>query len=113
MFGGLPGIINADALLSAIGRPYSGHYRRIWSKAAALAESVVRNHPFADGNKRTAFIVVSVLVDRSGWTLGPHATSQAVEDLMVSIARGELSFAQIEHWFRAALRPLAARKAPL
>jgi death-on-curing protein len=107
-FGGLAGIVNPDALLSAIGRPYSGHHRRIWSKAAALAESLIRNHPFVDGNKRTALIVVSVLVDRSGWKLGPHATSAAVEEFMVSIARGDRTFAEIEDWFHAALRPLAA-----
>ena len=72
---------------------------------------MVRNHPFTDGNKRTAFILVSVLLDRSGWTLGPSATSEAVEDFMVSIARGELAFAQIETWFRGMLRPLAMRRA--
>jgi hypothetical protein len=51
------------------------------------------------------------MLDRSGWTLGPHATSRAVEDLMVSIARGELTFAQIENWFHATLRSLTARRA--
>jgi len=60
----------------------------------------VRNHPFTDGNKRTAFIVVMVLLDLSGWTLGLDATPEAVEDLMLRIARGELRFGEIEDWFR-------------
>ena len=51
-YGGLHGVINGAGLESAIGRPYNGYYPRVWSKAAALVGSLVRNHPFADGNNR-------------------------------------------------------------
>lgn len=60
----------------------------------------MRNHPFADGNKRTAFIVVMVFLELSGWTLGLGANPAAVEDLMLRIARRELTFPEIEEWFR-------------
>ena len=103
LFGGLGGIINPDGLLSAIARPYNGHYRRIWSKAAALTESLIRNHPFTDGNKRTAVIVVhALLLHRSGFEL--RGTQQAFEDHVLQIAAGELTFDQIEDWFRQHVR---------
>ena len=52
--GGDPGILNANALKSAIARPYHGYHRRIHKKAAALVHGIVSNHGFVDGNKRTA-----------------------------------------------------------
>jgi hypothetical protein len=52
--GGLPGVLNLDVIESAIGRPYTGYYPKIWQKAGALAQSVAGNHGFTDGNKRTA-----------------------------------------------------------
>src|SRR5262249_30792777 len=64
--GGAHSIFNADAIYSAIGRPYTGYYRHIWSKAAALTHSLVTNHGFTDGNKRTALLTVHLLVERSG-----------------------------------------------
>jgi death-on-curing protein len=96
----VPGVLNVGGIESAIGRPYNGYYPRIWSKAAALAESLVRNHGYVDGNKRTAFIVVMMFLDRSGWSLDVGATQEAVEDLMVKIADRQLTFVEIEAWFR-------------
>ena len=51
---------------SAIARPYSGYHRAISAKAAALLHSMVGNHGFVDANKRTAWLVVEILIDRSG-----------------------------------------------
>ena len=58
--GGSPGILNLDSLLSALYRPQStfNHqllYPSIFDRAAALLQSLILNHPFVDGNKRTAF----------------------------------------------------------
>ena len=60
-FGGLPGIHSFDLLYSAIERPkatFGGDdlYETIFDKAAALIHSLILNHPFVDGNKRTAFV---------------------------------------------------------
>ena len=52
---------------------------------------MVGNHPFVDGNKRTAFISVMVLLERSGWTLTLDVSDTDVEDLMVRIADGALT----------------------
>lgn len=61
---------------------------------------MVRNHPFTDGNKRTALIVTNLLLLRSGYDLKPAAATEA-EDFFVKVAAGECSFVEIEDWLRA------------
>lgn len=67
MFGGHAGIRSIELLHSALGRPYSGYYRSIYRKAAALIESLAQNHAFIDGNKRTALLAVDLLIRQSGY----------------------------------------------
>jgi len=55
-FGGADGLRDPGALESALFRPQSGYYKDIIQEAAALWESLSQNHPFVDGNKRTAFV---------------------------------------------------------
>jgi len=55
-FGGADGLRDPGALESALFRPQSGYYKNIIQEAAALWESLSQNHPFVDGNKRTAFV---------------------------------------------------------
>ncbi|WP_373636899.1 Fic family protein [Yoonia sp. BS5-3] len=47
---------------SGLSRPYSGYHRFIYSKAAALLHSMINNHGFTDGNKRTAWLLVEILI---------------------------------------------------
>jgi death-on-curing protein len=101
--GGAPGILSVDAIRSAIARPYSGYYRRIWSKAAALTHSLVTNHGFTDGNKRTALLTVHLLIERSGWTFA-RGTEHGIDDMLVAVAKRELVFQDVESWYRARLR---------
>lgn len=59
-FGGSHGIRDRETLLSALSRPYqtfdgSDLYETIHQKAASLIESILINHPFIDGNKRTGY----------------------------------------------------------
>ena len=63
-------------VLSAIGRPYTGYYRRIEKKAAALFQSVAGGHGFNDGNKRTAVLLVDLLLERSGYRLQAATTDE-------------------------------------
>ncbi len=97
-FGGLPGVSSLHLIESAIGRPYSGYHRTIASKAAALLESVVGNHGFVDGNKRTAWIVVEILIERSGYRLD-IPDDEPIDDLVVSLASGEIGFEDVREWF--------------
>ena len=62
-FGGSTGIRDLNALNAAIQRPYSTFdgkdlYPTIYDKAAALVESLVRNHAFIDGNKRIGYVML-------------------------------------------------------
>lgn len=56
-YGGLHGIRDRGMLEAALSRPKIGYYTNILEEAAALWESLSQNHPFIDGNKRTAFAV--------------------------------------------------------
>jgi death-on-curing protein len=80
--GGRAGIHDLDALLSGIGRPYTGYYRSIASKAAALLQSIATNHAFNDGNKRTSIILMDLLLDRSGYRLEPIGTVEDIESAL-------------------------------
>jgi death-on-curing protein len=101
--GGRPGIHDLDALLSAIGRPYTGYYRSIASKAAALLQSVATNHAFNDGNKRTSIILMDLLLDRSGYRLEPIDMAEdlesALEDYVVErVVQNRASADAIAQW---------------
>ena len=54
-YGGSPGIRDRGLLEAALFRPQTGYYTDLLEEAAALWESLSQNHPFMDGNKRTAF----------------------------------------------------------
>ena len=99
--GGSPGIRSRELLESALARPASGFgddefYPSILSKAAVLLEAIIRNHPFVDGNKRTAMVATAMFLDRNGYTLSP--TSQDLEDFAVHVAESRPSLEEIEEW---------------
>ena len=61
------------------------------------------NHGFVDGNKRTAWLLVEILVERSGYELTIPA-DEPVDDLVVSVATGDVTFEELVGWFKARLR---------
>ena len=99
--GGAPGILNANAIESALARPYHGYHRFIHQKAAALVHSVVSNHGFVDGNKRTALYLVELLVQSSGYLLDER--DEAVVDMLIDVARGDVGYDDLAYWFRRRL----------
>ena len=62
----MAGIRDMGSLESAAFRPQSGYYSDIVEEACALMESLLINHPFMDGNKRTAFAACSVFLRING-----------------------------------------------
>jgi death on curing protein len=95
---------NQHLVQSAIARPYSGYYRSIASKAAALVQSVSRNHGFADGNKRTALILLHTFLTRSGYRLAalPNENlKDAAEKMVLDVVNSELNFNQLVAWLEA------------
>jgi len=73
-FGGSHGVRDYGTLLSALSRPYQTFdgkdlYPTAIQKAAALIESILINHPFIDGNKRTGYVLMRLLLIETVWTL--------------------------------------------
>lgn len=101
--GGLPGILDLGLLQSAAGRPSAVFgdlelYPDIFSKAAALLESLIRNHPFIDGNKRTAITAAGLFLRQNGYRL--ISANEELERFTLSAARGEQSLQAIARWLR-------------
>ena len=102
--GGREDIHDFTLLHSAIERPkvtFGGKelYPTIWNKAAALIHSLVKNHPFDDGNKRTAYYSTKRFLFINGWQL--VAKKEEVIRFMVSIDVKNLKISAIEHWLCA------------
>jgi death on curing protein len=100
--GGRDGVSSLHLIESALARPYSGYHRPLARKAAALLESMVGNHGFIDANKRTSWLLVEILIKRSGYELA-IPDDEPVDDLVVAVAAGQLSFDQLVDWFKPRL----------
>ena len=74
-FGGPPGIRDLGLLESALYRPRSGYYDDLVKMSAAMFESLIKNHPFVDGNKRVAFFATDVFLRLNGYNLEVEARS--------------------------------------
>ena len=74
-FGGPPGIRDLGLLQSALYRPQTGYYHNLEEMAAALFESLIKNHPFIDGNKRVAFFATDVFLRMNGYKFQVEAKS--------------------------------------
>ena len=100
-FGGSDGIRDQELLDSALNRPYQTFdgkelYPKPVDKAAAILESIVKNHPFVDGNKRTGYVLARLLMMNE--QLDIRADQEQKYQLVISISKGELSFDQIKEW---------------
>ncbi len=109
-FGGLPGVRDAALLDSAVNRPrqlFAYGEPDGFALAAAVADGIVRNHPFLDGNKRAGFMAAYVFLGANG-----HEIEAAEEDVVVrtlALAAGAIGAAEYARWLRAATaRPPAA-----
>ncbi len=101
--GGELGVRDYGLLRSAVARPRATFdnqelYPDIFSKAAALLESLVMNHPFLDGNKRAGISAAGLFLRRNGYTLS--ASSKEMERFVLELAKGNFEFAELVEWFR-------------
>jgi death on curing protein len=102
--GGDPGVRDQRMLESAVAQPRASFdgkdlYPGIADKAAALAFSLVMNHPFVDGNKRTGYAAMMMFLGRNGHTI--ITTIDERESIFVSLAAGNLAREQFLAWVRA------------
>jgi death on curing protein len=101
-FGGLYGIRGEGAIESALSRPiHKWAYeqaRDVPALAAAYGFGLARSHGYSDGNKRVAFMAMAVFLDINGFVL--DAAEPEVVRVMVSVAAGDLTEAELAEWVR-------------
>ena len=71
-------------------------YPTLWEKAAALFESIIRNHPMFDGNKRTAWISVNIFLQLNGHKL--RADADSAFKFVLGVANKELELKATAKW---------------
>lgn len=105
-FGGAKGTRDRSALEAAMARPamtFGGEdlYPDLAAKAAALMHSLVMNHPFVDGNKRVGVMAAELFLELNGGRL--MASDGELEQVTLSVARGELNAEELAIWVRQRL----------
>lgn len=98
-FGGSSGIRDEGLLESAMARPRQHfHYGQpsLFELAAAYAVGIVKNHPFVDGNKRTAYLSADGFLTANGCVLRPPTGE--IEQMMVKVADGTVDRDELASW---------------
>lgn len=102
MFGGARGLRDAGLLESALARPVNQHLYNpdsdIAELSAAYTFGLAKNHPFVDGNKRTAFLALGLFLALNRWRL--ETTQLDAIETMLSLARGTLDESALANWTR-------------
>ncbi len=99
LFGGAQGVLDRGALEAALARPQTGYHRDIIEQAAALLESLSQNHPFVDGNKRTAIAVTAAFLRINGFRL-EFDDLEAYHFLVQLYENNQFRWEQLEPWLR-------------
>jgi len=102
-FGGIGGIRDKSALESAINRPYQTFegkdlYPTVIEKVAALLESLIKNHPFNDGNKRIGYTISRLVLINNN--LDIKASESEKYDFIIRIAENKLDYTHILEWLK-------------
>ncbi len=100
--GGAAGVRDAGLMESALARPRNLVFYGqpdVADLAAAYGFGLARNHPFVDGNKRTAFVTLELFLNLNGWPLQASDTDCVL--VMLSLAAGEVDEATFAAWLRS------------
>jgi len=106
-FGGTSGLRDLNALESALARPFmTFEGKELYSspilKAAALIESLISNHPFLDGNKRTGFICAMTFIRLNGYSIDqidPDQNEDNYVNLALSVINRSKGIPEVIKWF--------------
>ena len=101
--GGEHGVRDLSLLQSAVARPQATFdskdlYPDLFQKAAAVMESLAQNHPFVDGNKRTAITATSLFLLRNGRSL--QTTNTELERFTFHVVNDHPPIPEIANWFK-------------
>jgi death-on-curing protein len=111
LYGGSDGMRDEGLLESALARPeHQYHYQKadLCRLAAAYAAGIAKNHPFVDGNKRTAFMAATVFLERNGLRFTAEPAHAAV--FIVALADGSLLEEGFAGWLRDNSRRVRASR---
>lgn len=100
--GGLSGIRDSGLLESALARPenfYTYGEQNIFELAATYAEGIARNHPFADGNKRTAYGAAGLFLYQNGYDLDVKDVKEQIT-FFENFAAGNVSREEMAEFYR-------------
>lgn len=108
LLGDPPPIRDIGLLGSAVARPQTtafgdDAYPDIWTKAAALLHSIVKNHALVDGNKRLGWLATAVFLEINGIGISSAGNDQ-VYDLVIDVAAGQPTIEEIAEGLREAAR---------
>ncbi|MBS4063777.1 MAG: type II toxin-antitoxin system death-on-curing family toxin [Chitinophagaceae bacterium] len=108
-YGGSHGLRAEGSLESAIARPYQTFggedlYPTVYEKAAAMGESVIMNHPFVDGNKRTGFLAMLAVLEEGGLKL--ISSKEKTYQTVIDISTGSKTTEEIVEWLKANCKPI-------
>lgn len=102
-FGGAHGIRDIDALESAIARPFQTFdnidlYPTVLEKAASLIESILVNHPFVDGNKRSGYMLLRIFLLSNNVDISDSQDNKY--EFVIGVASGVLKYDSILAWLK-------------
>ncbi len=107
--GGLSGVRDLGSVESAVAQPHMSFggqdlYVGLAEKAAAVGFSLVRNHPFVDGNKRIGHAAMETFLVLNGWEL--VATVDEQEQVILNLAAGHLEREDFVAWVASRIQPI-------
>lgn len=102
-FGGATGLRDPGGLEAALARPYhtfggQALYPTALGKAAALLEGIVIRHPWMDGNKRTGYVLMELVLADGGIVLSTSEDEKY--DLVIQVAEGRSSAEEVQAWLQ-------------
>lgn len=111
-YGGRRGLRDRNLLESALAQPkmtVGGKYanKTLFDKAAAYGFHVCKNHPFIDGNKRVAFVLMDIFLQKNGWEIVAH--EEEAYSMMIALASGKLTKAHLASWLKEHSSKLSRR----
>lgn len=103
-YGGRPGLRDRNLLESALAQPRmtiggKHAHKTLFDKAAAYGFHVCKNHPFVDGNKRVAFVLMDIFLQKNGREI--VADEEEAYSTMIALASGRINKAQLAFWLKA------------
>ncbi len=110
--GGSHGVRDMGGLEAALARPQATFggmdlYPSAIEKAAAILESVVKNHPFVDGNKRAGYVLMRLILRT--YDLDVRANDDEEYARVIQVATGKLDVAGVRAWLESRVQPVRSR----